>query len=98
MNYRWFLMYNVAGGVLWIGSMLAFGYFAVDVLEPPLKAVFGPTFELNKKIDVLALVIIVLSVMPMAIHYLIERKRKKRGALTINATDAAPVGTTPPGP
>ena len=98
MNYRWFLMYNVAGGVLWIGSMLAFGYFAVDVLEPPLKAVFGPTFELNKKIDVLALVIIVLSVMPMAIHYLIERKRKKRGVLTINATDAAPVGTTPPGP
>jgi membrane-associated protein len=97
MNYRWFLVYNVVGGVLWIGSMLAFGYFAVDVLEPPLKAVFGPTFELNKKIDILALVIIVLSVLPMVVHYLLERRKKKREAALATVAEA-PVVTTPPAP
>ncbi|MCU0704714.1 MAG: VTT domain-containing protein [Fimbriiglobus sp.] len=80
MNYRWFFAYNVIGGVAWIGSMLLFGYFATDFLEPPLKAIFGPDFKLAKKIDVLALVIIALSLSPMVIHYLIERRRKKRDA------------------
>lgn len=81
MNYRWFLAYNVAGGVAWISSMLLFGYFAIDLLEPPLQAIFGPEFKLAKKIDVLALVIIALSLMPMVVHYFIERRRKKREAL-----------------
>lgn len=73
MNYRWFVTYNVVGGVLWIGSMLLFGYFAVDLLEPPLKRVFGPEFELRKKVDVLAGVIILISVAPIAVGYLRKR-------------------------
>lgn len=87
MNYRWFFMYNVAGGVAWISSMLLFGYFAKDWLEPPLKAVFGPEFELAKRIDVLALVIIALSVLPMVVHYFVERRRKKK-ALLAGAVEA----------
>jgi membrane-associated protein len=86
MNYRWFFAYNVIGGVLWIASMLLFGYFAVPLLEKPLQKVFGDDFELRKKIDVLALIIIALSLSPMVVHYLIERRRKKKLAATANAT------------
>ncbi len=96
MSYRWFFFYNVLGGVLWIASMLLFGYFATDLLEPPLKRLFGPQFELKKKIDVLALVIIALSLTPMLAHYLLERRRKKK--LAANPPTAVAVGgETPPG-
>ena len=96
MNYRWFLTYSVTGGVLWISSMLLFGYYAVDFLEPALKRAFGPDFELRKKIDILALVIIALSLTPMGIQYLLGR-RKKRQELKeqpepVTATSDKPVG------
>ena len=78
MNYRWFFMYNVIGGVLWISSMLLFGYYAEVWLEPALQAVFGPEFKLAKRIDVLAAVIIALSLLPMVVHYFVERRRKKK--------------------
>jgi len=95
MNYRWFLTYNVTGGVLWISSMLLFGYFATDFLEPPLQAIFGPEFKLAKKIDILALVIIALSLMPMVVHYLLERRRKKREAMKQPEPVAVGGETTP---
>ena len=78
MNYRWFLTYNVVGAALWISSMLLFGYFATDLIEPPLKKIFGEDFELKKKIDVLAIIIIVLSLLPMVVHYLMTRKKKAK--------------------
>ena len=92
MGYRQFVVYNVVGGVAWIVSMVLFGYFATDVLEPPLKKVFGDDFELKKKIDVLAAVIIVLSVLPMVVHYLLERRKKKREKLA-EASVQPPVPT-----
>ena len=91
MTYSWFLTYNVIGGVAWIVSMLLFGYTAKDWLEPILKSVFGPTFDLRKNMEALAVVIIVLSLTPMFVHYLIERRRKKKLA-------AAGVGPHPPAP
>lgn len=94
MNYRWFFAYNVIGGVLWIASMLLFGYTAKDWLEPILKSVFGPTFDLRKNMEALAVVIIVLSLTPMFVHYLIERRRKKK--LTAAGAVAAPVPTQTP--
>jgi membrane-associated protein len=98
MNYRWFFAYNVIGGVAWISSMLLFGYFATDFLEPPLQAIFGPEFKLAKKVDILALVIIALSLMPMVIHYLIERRRKKREAAKVTEPVAVGAGEQPPTP
>ncbi len=77
MNYRWFFTYNVVGGVLWIASMLLFGYTAKDWLEGTIRQ-FVPTFDLRKNMEVLAVVIIVLSLSPMFVHYLIERRRKKK--------------------
>lgn len=91
MNYRWFFAYNVIGGVTWIGSMLLFGYFATDLLEPPLRKLLNkPDFELRKNIDILAAVIIALSLMPMVIHYVIDRRRKKRAAVAVPAAAGTP--------
>ncbi len=83
MEYRTFIVYNIIGGVSWIVSMLMFGYFAIDVLEQPLKSIFGANFELRKNIDALALVIIVLSLTPMVIQGLIEWRSKKKAAATL---------------
>lgn len=96
MNYRWFAAYNVIGGVAWIGSMLLFGYFAVPLLDGPLKRVFGDDFSIAKKIDVLAAVIIALSVAPMVVHYFVERRRKRR-AKQAEAVAAVGTPTTPLG-
>jgi len=90
MEYRTFIAYNLIGGVSWIVSMLMFGYFAIDVLEPPLKAIFGAKFELKKNIDALAFVIIILSLMPMAIQGLIEWRTKKKARLPVPAETTVP--------
>jgi membrane-associated protein len=85
MNYSWFLTYNVIGGVAWIISMLLFGYTATDWLDPLLKGLFGEQFKLEKNIDILAVVIILLSVAPMAIHWLVVTRRAKPADAAVNA-------------
>ncbi len=77
MTYTWFLTYNVIGGVAWIVSMLLFGYTASLWLDPLLKGIFGEQFKLEKNIDILAVVVILLSVAPMAVHWLVVRGRAK---------------------
>jgi membrane-associated protein len=67
MDYKQFLTYNVLGGIGWIVSMSLLGYFLgnVDVIEENLsKAV---------------ILIVLLSVLPMVLHALKERKNAKKG-------------------
>lgn len=82
MEYRTFVAYNVVGGVGWIVSMVLFGYTATDWLDPLLKAAFGPQFRLEKNIDILAGVIILLSLAPMVVMHLIQRRAKKQAEAT----------------
>lgn len=67
MTYSRFLAYNVAGGVLWITSVTYAGYLFGNI--PWVKANF----------HWVVLGIIVVSVLPMAIQYLRERAKIKRG-------------------
>jgi membrane-associated protein len=90
MEYRTFLAYNIVGGVLWIVSMILFGYTAKDWLDPLLKSVFGPTFKLEKNIDILAGVIILLSLLPMVALKLMHKKPP------IPPADAATASAAPP--
>jgi membrane-associated protein len=53
MQYRRFVAYNIAGGVLWVWSMLFMGYFLGQYVP-----------GIGKHIDVVVLVIIFLSVLP----------------------------------
>jgi membrane-associated protein len=61
MRYRTFLFYNVVGGIGWIVSMLLLGY----MLDPALRQVFGPQFEIAKHIDKVIVVVVLLSISPV---------------------------------
>jgi len=67
MNYRKFVAYNVAGGFVWAVGFTQLGYW------------LGNRFpSLGDKIEVIVLVIIVASVLPVAIHLLRERSKAKK--------------------
>ena len=68
MNYKQFLFYNVIGGVFWVTSMTLLGYFLGNV--PVIKD------NLSKTV----LIIVFLSVLPMVLHALKERKNSKSAA------------------
>ncbi len=64
MNYRQFIVYNIMGGIGWICSMLLLGYFlgGIPIIQKNLeKAVIG---------------IVILSILPMILHAIKERKSK----------------------
>jgi membrane-associated protein len=63
MPYRRFLPFSIGGGIAWISSMLLIGHF-LGVRFPALAT----------HIDKLVIVIVVLSVLPMILHALQERK------------------------
>jgi membrane-associated protein len=74
MPYARFLMFNLVGGVMWILSMGLGGYFLGG-----FAASHG--FPLDKHIEKVAIVVVILSVLPAVIGYLRERgKRPAAGA------------------
>lgn len=65
MNYRKFLLYNVIGAAIWIGSFTYLGYYAGSYIRAA-----------GINIEVAALIIIALSLMPGVIHVLKEPERR----------------------
>lgn len=86
MNYRTFLTYNVVGGVAWVTGMILVGYYLLAVLDPMLKPVFGPDFTVLKYIDVIAVIVIVASVLPILLKvgkgWLASRRMARTPATT----------------
>lgn len=64
MNYRKFLSFDVVGGIIWVGSLTLAGYF------------LGEIPWIRKNIELVALGIIALSLIPVAIGVL-QNKLKK---------------------
>jgi membrane-associated protein len=64
MSYRRFVSYNVFGGIGWSLSMTLLG-FTLGKIYPPI----------TKQIDKVIIVIIAVSLMPMVISYLLNRKK-----------------------
>ena len=89
MDYKRFLMFNVVGGVSWICSMLLFGYTLHFWADPVLRPIFGPNFKMEKNIDILALIIIFLSIAPLLWkgmkHYLANRRGAKSEVVSVSA-------------
>lgn len=63
MNYKKFFSFDVLGGALWIGSLTFAGYL------------LGEVEFIRKRIDLVCLGIILLSVLPIIIGYLKGRKK-----------------------
>lgn len=91
MNYRTFLVYNVVGGIGWIVSMLTLGYYA----DPLARQVFGPDFEIARKIDKVILVVVGLSVLPLVIK---AWKAWRAGETPKQAVAETLAGIDPPEP
>ncbi|MEV8126794.1 VTT domain-containing protein [Streptomyces sp. NPDC085944] len=75
MKYRTFLTYNVIGGVAWGTGVTLAGYW------------LGQIELIRTNVEAILVLIVVVSVVPIAIEYLRERKKKRR---------AAPAAPTPP--
>jgi membrane-associated protein len=74
MPFRTFIGFNVIGAFTWVWSMVLAGYFL-----PPLLQRFVPGFDLARNIDKIALVVVLLSVLPIVWTVYKERRQ---GALT----------------
>jgi membrane-associated protein len=68
MHYRTFLTYNVIGGVLWAAGITTLGYF------------LGEIEVVKNNIEIAAIVIVGVSVLPIAIEFLRHRKAAKAAA------------------
>jgi membrane-associated protein len=66
MPYSKFVVYNVAGAVAWILSMGLGGYFLGEFAR-------SQGFPLEKHIEKVAIVVVILSVLPAVVGYLRER-------------------------
>lgn len=67
MDYRTFVSYNIIGGVLWTLTMVLFGFFLGRAIP-----------DAGKYIDYIILVIIVLSVLPIAWEFVKSRMNKSK--------------------
>ena len=76
MNYRQFLVYNIAGGIGWICLMLLLGYFLGNI----------PAVKNNLEKAVLGIVF--LSVLPMIIHAIKERKSAGKNQISADNPSA----------
>ncbi len=75
MPYRQFLFFNVFGGIFWVTSILFAGYFLGGLVEQFVRNVFGvENFLLQDHIDKVVIVVVFLSILPIIIEWLRNRK------------------------
>lgn len=62
MTYSHFLMYNVVGGVIWVGAFVTLGY------------TFGNIPFVQKNFELVAVAIVLISVLPMVVEFIRSRR------------------------
>ena len=81
MPYRRFAFYNVFGGFLWVFSMILAGYFLGNILQSR----FG--ISLDEHIELVVVVVVALSLVPMLVEFLKSRRERARRARQQNTGD-----------
>jgi membrane-associated protein len=71
MNFRHFITYTAIGGVLWACGVTIAGYFLGDV------------DFIKNNIDLVLVLIVIASLVPMGIEYLLHRRRRKEESATV---------------
>lgn len=69
MNYKWFIIYNISGGILWVGLFLFGGYF------------FGNIPIIKNNFEVSIFVIIFVSILPGIVEYIKHKKEHKKAKI-----------------
>ena len=78
MNYSKFGFYNIVGGVLWVMACTWAGYF------------FGGIEWVKKHFEFVVLAIILISVLPMVIEFVLEWRRHRAGQKLLAPTETEP--------
>lgn len=73
MSYKYFITYNIVGGILWVGIFLALGYF------------FGNIPFVQKNFELVIVAIILISVVP-AVYEIIKAKLEKKNETKATAS------------
>lgn len=76
MDYKLFVLYNITGGIFWITSMSLLGYFLGNV----------PGVEEN--MSKFVLLIVFLSVLPMVVHAVKERRISQKAKREMQSNEA----------
>jgi membrane-associated protein len=84
MKYRSFIPYNILGAFSWVWSMVGLGYGLKVGLQAVIER-FVPGFDIVKHIDKIALMVIVLSLMPIVLSVLNRRKHAQSNPLPAKA-------------
>lgn len=88
MNYRSFVTFNIIGGVLWGAGVTLLG------------AALGKIDFVHKNIEMILILIVALSVLPIVIEFLRARSKSKKAAASgepaAPTTPGAPTGYVPP--
>jgi membrane-associated protein len=85
MPAKQFLLWNIIGAVLWVDGIILAGYFLADTI---IAAIGGPE-HIDKYIIPLVLVIVAISLIPVLIEVIRERKARKRLAAEQALSDLA---------
>ncbi len=80
MNYGRFVVFNIIGGIGWVASMILIGYMLPSIIDPPFKAIFGPEFEIRNHIEKVIVVVVLISISPMAIAWYRSRRSGGRSS------------------
>lgn len=67
MSYPRFALYNVIGGIFWVGSMVSIGYVLGNAIP-----------DIEKRIHWIVLLVIFVSILPPIVEFLRQRYVKKR--------------------
>lgn len=79
MNYRSFITFNIIGGVLWgVGVTL-------------LGAGLGQIELVRKNIEAMLILIVLISVVPIAVEFLRARSKSKKEAAAGDSEDRGPI-------
>jgi membrane-associated protein len=86
MEYRRFFVYNATGGAAWVLICVLSGYY------------FGGIEFIQKNFELVIVAIVLISVMPMVVEFILARRRASKGATEPNGLglpDAGLNGTAP---
>jgi membrane-associated protein len=72
MNYSKFALFNITGAILWIGICVAAGYF------------FGNIEVVKKNFEIVVIGIVIVSVLPVVIEFVIARRKHKAALASQN--------------
>jgi membrane-associated protein len=73
MSYWKFLAFNVVGGISWVVSMILIGYFLPTVLNGPLSAWSGQEIHVEKHVEKIVILVVLVSIAPGILMWLRSR-------------------------